>query len=511
MVKKTGTPNIVQAERTPLQDHCGIFAAISPSDIKFFENGLRGLKKLQTRGYDGAGLGAIDSLGKTHTYKDEGLVNEVFDHKTTLKLQPLEARLWLYQVRYGTVGAFSKTNVQPLLRNHTSTDESFIAIHNGQFSLEEGDTYGADSDTVRFVDQLSKAPEADWDKRITNLLTKKNGAWSLAIGAQSKTDGFALYLARDPFGLRPLAYGAIHDARGNVIWVAASETSALKEVGIDTYFEILPGELVKITEKGPQVIGRVIKKSKLCIFENVYIMQGAAQAHLPREKKEQINESPSVDIVRIRTGEILAQEAPLSVRDVDLVIGIPGTGIAGGEAYARILRLPYVQAITDRTPQDDQRTFMHANIDKIFQRVLNHFNFDESALAGKRVVLVDDSIVRGNIMRGLVRLLKDKYGVLKVHVRVLSPPIDNACHLGINTKEREELLAAQVEDELGEMRNVKKIVKRMGEKLGVDSLAHISDLGLRKASTGDQNDDRFCMGCMIGHIPPVNIRGQKFN
>lgn len=494
--------NLTQYERQPLQDHCGIFAALSETNTKFFSRGLAGLRKLQTRGYDGAGFGTIDHARGASIYKREGLVDQVFRPRIIKKFEAIEAQLWLFQVRYGTVGAFSKRNIQPLLRRHTRTKEPFIAIHNGQFSAEDGYNLKDDSDTLHFVRQLSRSLEHTWDERITNLLRKKRGAWSIAIGTKD-----ALYLARDLMGIRPLSYGSI-TKDGETIWVAASETSALMEVGVTQFFEVLPGQLVKIDKNGPVVIDHVTPYLGLCIFENVYLMKGEGKAHLPREKKDDINNAITVDHVRERSGTILAKEFPLTIKDVDFAVGIPGTGIAGGEAYAKALGLPYHQAITDRVPQDDQRTFMQADIDKIYRSVLHHFNFDEKLFFEKKVVLIDDSLVRGNVTRGLVELLKKKYRAQAVHLRILCPPIDKICYLGINTRQRRELLAAQVEAEIKGPKTLENVVYAMKNYLGADSLAFISAEGLRTASTNDPKDTRFCMGCMFGHLPPITRNGK---
>ena len=493
--------NLTQYEKQPLQDHCGIFAALAQTNIHFFSRGVAALRKLQTRGYDGAGFGTIDHTKKAFIYKREGLVDRVFTPRVIKKFEKLQAQLWLFQVRYGTVGAFSKRNIQPFLRRHLRTKEPFIVIHNGQFSADADYNLKDDSDSLQFVRQLSRSREHTWDARLKNLLRKKRGAWSIAIGTKD-----ALYLARDLMGIRPLIYGSI-TSRGETVWVAASETSALMEAGVTHFFEVLPGQLVRIDKDGPVVVDSIKPRPALCIFENVYLMKGDGKAHLPRNKKEEINDAPLVDDVRARSGAILAKESPLLKKDVDFAVGIPGTGIAGGEAYAKTLGLPYHQAVTDRVPQDDQRTFMQADIDTIYRSVLHHFNFNEKLFVGKRVVLIDDSLVRGNVTRGLVDLLKKKYQTKEVHLRILCPPIDKICYLGINTRQRRELLAAQIEKEIKGPKTLESLVAAMKNYLGADSLAFITAAGLRSASSDKSGDTRFCMGCMFGHLPPITRAG----
>lgn len=481
-------------ERDALEDHCGIVAAFSPTDIPFFTKGLKGLAVLQTRGYDGAGFWALTTKGVTYEYKSEGMIHEVFNNSVVNKFAVIPAQTWIYQVRYGTFGGFCADNVQPVVNKHK--DGSLFAVaHNGQFSKSLDDVIGQSSDTVSYAKELAESEGSNWDERIQNSLRIKKGAWSLVIGTKN-----AMYLARDSFGFRPLTYGHVWDSEHNCyFWVAASETSALSHMGVEDFFEVLPGTITKITAAGMQVLSKTpnVKRAH-CIFENVYIQHGTGKALLPRTTVTKINSSPTVDDVRRRTGKILAREAPLSKSEVNMVIGVPGTGIEGGMSFARILDLPYFQAITDKVgPPAEQRTFMSAQIDAIYEKVLNHFNFDEQALKFRKVVLVDDSIVRGNITRGLIYLLKNHYQVKAVHLRILSPAIDKSCHLGVNTRSKDELIAAKY---LG---NIQKIC----DAVGADSLAYISPSGLKEAMTGNPSASGFCMGCMVGQQYPIDSYG----
>ncbi len=178
-----------------------------------------------------------------------------------------------------------------------------------------------------------------------------------------------------------------------------------------------------------------------------------------------------------------------------MVIGVPGTGIPGGQAFAEALGLRYAQLIEDKTKQTDQRTFMHADLDSILQKVLDHFDFKAEELRGQRVCLVDDSIVRGNITTGLVRLLKEYYGVREVHIRVLSPRIDKACHFGVNTRDEQRLIARG------------KSVEEIRQKIGATTLAYLSAEGLKEALGGSPDAEGFCLGCMANHHPPVDGAG----
>ncbi len=491
-------PNtLIDGEKKPLADQCGIVAAYGTKDFSFFNTGLCGLKILQTRGYDGSGFGAITSDNNIWFHKGIGMVSEVFTQEVIEKYTHMRARSWTYQVRYGTSGAAHTDNVQPLRRTHKATNDVFLVAHNGQFSKEAGVSDNHISDTLIFSDQLAQASEHNWDQRLQTLLKTKHGAWSLVVATKD-----ALYLARDRFGFRPLSYGHAFDAQTQQMhWVVASETGALEAMGVSDMFELMPGTLAKISDKGLEIIVREKGPIRaLCIFENIYIQHGAGKAHLPRTNQRQINSAPTVDEIRRRSGRILAREAPLTRVQVDMVIGVPGTGIEGGMSFARDLDLPYFQAITDKADKfSEQRTFMTAQIQSIYQKVLDHFNFDPQALVNRNVALVDDSIVRGNITKGLVYLLKNFYHVKDIHLRVLCPPIDKPCHLGVNTREGSELIAAAFYGD----------VNKISEALGAQSLAYLSIAGLKEAMTGNPNASGFCTGCMFGQRYPIDKYGQQ--
>ena len=322
-----------------------------------------------------------------------------------------------------------------------------------------------------------------------------------------------MFLARDPHGRRPLSYGKYWDDQiGNFVWVAASETNALSQMNVSEFVEVLPGEIVHFAKgKAPRTIQFAEPDPKLCLFENVYIEHGNSRGHLPRTVSDEINKSPTGGEIRRRSGEIMAREAPLTSDEVDFVIGVPGTGISGGKGYASALELPYIQAIKDKKPpEDDKRTFMMADINSILGEVLKGFWFDKEAIKGKKIVLVDDSIVRGNVMRALVKFLEEECGVEEVHARVLGPANDNICHYGLNTRDRaKELEAARMLLKIGEDASDEMLFTAIAEDLGLDSLVYLSVNGLKEASTGDPHDERFCTDCMRDPHPtttPVDFK-----
>lgn len=482
-------------EREPILDHCGIVAIHSHSaDIPMFQEGLVALQTIQTRGQDGAGVGGLTFTGETFEYKGEGTLDDVFSSSAQQELFLRKAQTWIFQVRYGTNGAFCPDNVQPFVAKHLYTGERFIVAHNGQFS---DTTDAADdhlSDTHRFTNALAQSRGFSWRARIASILKHQGGAWSLAIAIP---DG--MFLARDPHGFRPLVYGTLwHGESRQRLVVAASETAALAHIGIRDFTEVMPGQLLHVNDRVTEVpsSGNGTPPSP-CIFETVYIHDGKSKALLPRKNPWEINGSPTIDELRQRCGRILAQEAALTTDDVDFIVGVPGTGIAGGRAFAEALGLPYEQVIRDRDPQQNPRTFLTADITSIYELALKHFAFDESRLRGRRVGVVDDSIVRGNILRAVVALLRD-YGAVAVHCRSLSPVIDKGCHLGINTRTKDELIAARCDGD----------VEKIRRAIGADSLVYLHSRGLREALVGNPDEERFCMGCMAGHFPPIDRNGK---
>ncbi|MCX6794286.1 MAG: hypothetical protein NTY06_04260 [Candidatus Gottesmanbacteria bacterium] len=489
-------PNIESIDREPVIDHCGVVGLLSIQPMELFMIGLAGLKALQTRGQDGAGFCALTSEGAIVNYKAEGMIRDVFSAKVVEKFRGTQARIFGYQTRYGTNGSFHPENTQPFGAQHELTGESFFVAHNGEFSTKPGDTDTQTSDTAKFVRTLARTPGDTWETRIREALSSVHGAWSLIIGTRD-----ALFLSRDPRGIRPLSFGFYtHAATGVTVWAAASETAALRAMGVKTFYDVKPGEILRIDadgvhpHEGNNEISDADVRLAACTFEGIYIQDGYSLLHQPRIGRD-TETVPTVDAFREACGRILAQEAPISPDEVDFAIGIPGTGITGGEAYAEALGIPYFQAITDHISDNNPRTFIMADLERILQAVLEHFDFDADALKGKRVVLIDDSIVRGNIMTGLVGLLKEKCGVLSTHIRVLCPMIDKGCHLGLNTRNQVQLIAFREEDDVGRIRQV----------LGADSLAYLSPDGLKRAF--GKKTDEYCYGCMVGHHPPIDRTG----
>lgn len=490
------TTSIHFQDRRPLQDHCGIFAVYSPQNSPSFLPALHAFKVLQTRGYDGAGFWALSEEGIEFSYKNFGMIHSVFSQKITKKYKGVRAKTWVFQNRYGTSGTSSSENIQPFQSRHLHSQDVFCVAHNGQFTKKKETDYLTTSDSVAFVESLARSRAPSWPERIISTLKKYKGAYSLIIATPQ-----SLFVARDPLGIRPLVYGKLSKT-APFTWVIASETAALKEIGATNIKEVLPGSLLEFTSQKTLTHTPPTKSSRraYCIFENIYLMDEKTTAHMPTKETRSIRNNKSVNLVRYQCGRILAQESPKIKQKIDFVCGIPGTGISGGQGFATELRLQYIQAIADHAmPSQEQRTFMEANVDKILQKVYEHFDIAFDMFKNKNVILVDDSLVRGNVMTGLIHILRKNTSVKKIHIKIVSPSIDKACYLGINTRQASELLAH---------RHQSNILK-MQKEIGADSLQFLSPEGLKEAVTGNPHAKGFCLGCMTGHFPPINEYGKK--
>lgn len=505
-------------EREPLQDHCGVAAVLVSGESRWLSVvGFQMLTDLQNRGQDGAGMVLVDSQGQVHQLKGEGRVPKALPETGVEQLCQTGGRLLIGQVRYGTNGKKSIENVQPFVKNYGPEDDEFIFAHNGQFSLDPDKPEGM-SDTAWFAQQLAATEASDLETALIQRLAHQEGAWSLVTGSAKEQN---LYLARDPRGIRPLYFAQKYDPETEVwMTVVASETVALERLGSENFVEVLPGQVLKFRhdDHNPEMIADFGGKSQAqCVFEGVYI----------RRSDSILNQDMRVREGRYRSGESLARLAP-PPDNADVVIGIPGTAIPAGEGYAEVSGLPYAQAIMDREA-DDPRTFM-MQLDEIEFAVMDHYKFDESDLDGKVVVLVDDSLVRGNVSGVITKILKQHYGVKEVHFRIASPPILDPCHLGINTRQKSELIATQVLAEMiqrYEQKNpeyaqrlkrfshqeecydqmLAELTEGVRVKIGADSLAYLSWQGMMEGFTGKPEHEGHCLGCMAGHHPPVDEYG----
>jgi amidophosphoribosyltransferase len=469
-----------------VKEACGVFGVYARGFVlppMVFD----GLFALQHRGQESAGMATSDGESIT-VVKDMGLVTSVFDDRT---LASLDGHIALGHVRYSTGGASTWQNAQPVFRPVGKA--GFALGHNGnltnvsELEAEQGvlpGVLGSDSDLV--AEMLATAygdnadAEADTDALIdalSRVLPRLKGAFSLGL-----IDADHLIAVRDPNGFRPLCLGRLdaHQDSDDGGWVIASETAALDVVGARFVREIAPGEMLVIDENGPRSMwpfpaSRV--DEKLCIFEFVYFARADTRLY-----------GNEVHAARRRMGEQLAKEWPA---DADLVMGVPESANPAAEGYAERSGIPFGQGLVKSAYMG--RSFIEPTQQARVNAVRRKLNPLRESVRGRRLVIVDDSIVRGTTIRHIVQMMREA-GATEVHLRISSPPFRWPCFYGIDTPRREELLAARMTTE------------EMRQYLDADSLAYLGLDGLLSAI--DAGDAGFCSACLTGKYPteiPVNF------
>lgn len=428
-----------------------------------------GLHAQQHRGQEGTGIVVSDGEAlKLH--KGLGLVNDVFKHANFKELQGHAA---IGHIRYSTENDKDKgvDSVQPLLFNSQTT--SVAVAHSGNIlnsrelcsELEDlGSILQTSTDSEILAHLIKRSEQANTEDKIVEALQKLTGAYTFMILNEDK-----MYVVADPHGIRPLSIGTLGNG-----YVVASETSAFDIVGATLEREVLPGELIVISEEGIKSIRYAFRQQrKLCAMEYVYLSR-------PDSDLNYVN----VHASRKRMGKELAKESPI---EADVVTGVPDSSISAAIGYAEQSGLPYEMGIIKN--RYIGRTFIQPSQELREQGVKMKLSPVRGIVAGKRVVMIDDSIVRGTTCKRIVHLLK-KAGAIEVHVRIASPPIENPCYYGIDMLTKEELIAANNSlDELCEM-------------IGADSLAFLSSSGLEKAIVKDKTIHQgICNACMTGNYP----------
>ena len=466
-------------------DECGVIgifadpaAGIDASRLAFF-----GLYALQHRGQESAGIAAADGLG-VRVHKAMGLVAQVFDEAA---MRSLGGHMALGHTRYSTTGGSQLVNAQPYL---IETMWGPLAVaHNGNLTntaalrrqlLERGVGLAGSSDSEIATQMLAAPPASserdgpDWFARIRHLMAEAEGAYSVGVQTRQGVFGF-----RDPHGLRPLCLGTLHDERGAVVGhVLASESCALATIGARYLREIEPGEIVHIGEAGlrsePGATARAPQDRALCVFEYVYF-----------SRPDSVIEGQSVHGVRQRMGERLAAEAPVAA---DVVIGVPDSAVPAAIGFAHASGIPFSEGLTKN--RYIGRTFIEPTDGLRRASVKLKYNALRANLEGKRVVLVDDSIVRGTTVGPLVRLLREDGGASEVHVRVSSPPVRHPCFMGVNMASHAELIAHRV------------ALDDIAATIGADSVAYLSYDGMM-AAVGSSRPSRggHCGACFDGRYP----------
>ena len=453
------------------QDACGVFGVWAPGEevakLTYF-----GLYALQHRGQESAGIAASDGT-RVLVYKDMGLVSQVFNETA---LTQLRGHLAIGHTRYSTTGGSTWENAQPTLGE---TEHSSIALcHNGNLvnsaelsrrvlagpcdrhsELRRGNT----TDTALVMAMLCEGDITDrheLERRALEILPTLAGAYCFVF-----MDEHSLYAARDPYGIRPLVLGRLE--RG---WVVASETAALDIVGASFVREIEPGEMITIDEEGLRSSRFAPARRKGCIFEYVYLA-----------RPDTTISGQGIYTARVAMGRRLAQEHPV---DADMVMATPDSGVPAAIGYAEASGIPYGSGLVKNAYVG--RTFISPSQTLRQLGIRLKLNPLREVLRGKRLVVVDDSIVRGNTQRALVHMLREA-GAAEVHVRISSPPVRWPCFFGIDFATRAELIATGLD------------VDEVRRSIGADSLGYISEEGMVE-STGQSADD-LCTACFTGRYP----------
>jgi len=442
---------------------CGITGIYAPGHdaarLAFFA-----LYALQHRGQESAGIACGDG-GTIRSHKEMGLIGAIFDEEI---LSELTGHIAVGHTRYSTTGSSIVVNAQPLLEQTELGDFAFA--HNGNLTntdelretLSPGITLQATSDSEVLAKLIVEAP-GSLVERIASVLRRARGAYSIVLCTKDE-----LYAFRDPWGVRPLCLGRYGEG-----WVVASESCALQTIGATYEREVEPGEILRIGAHGIESFRSPLREvPALCMFEYIYF------ARPDSKLKEQ-----SIYTARYRMGQQLAREHPV---EADVVMAVPDSAVPGGIGYAAESGLPYIEGLIKN--RYIGRTFISPDQRMRNRGVQLKFNPVIENLQGRRVVVVDDSIVRGTTTPRIVQLLRDA-GAQEVHVRVTSPPIKHPCYLGVDMATYDELIAANYS------------IEEIRQKIGADSLGYLSLEGLIAATGRSENE--MCLGCLTGIYPNV--------
>ena len=450
------------------RDECGIFGVFGHADAAALT--ALGLHALQHRGQEAAGIVSFDG-SQFYSERHIGLVGDRFSRPEVI--DRLKGNRTIGHVRYSTAGGTVLRNVQPLYAEFAGG--GFAVAHNGNLTnarklqmqlRERGSIFQSTSDTETIIHLIATSLATGIVGRLTDALHKVEGAYSLIALTEKKLIG-----VRDPLGVRPLVLGAREGAM-----VLASETCALDIIGATFVRDIAPGEMVVITEDGVESHRPFsAKPSRFCVFEYVYFA-----------RPDSMVEGRNVYAVRKEIGAQLAREAPA---DVDLVIPVPDSGTPAAIGYAQAAAVPFDLGIVRNHYVG--RTFIEPSDAIRHMGVKLKLNPNRLLLEGRRVVLVDDSIVRGTTSKKIVQMVRDA-GAREVHMRIASPPTRDACYYGVDTPERDKLIASH------------QTVDQMADWIGVDSLAFLSIDGLYRALGEARRNGampQFCDACFTGAYP----------
>ena len=447
-----------------LREECGVFGVYSPEPYNVARMTYYGLFSLQHRGQESCGI-VVNDDGLFRSYKDTGLVNDVF---TAQRLETLGCgNMAVGHVRYGTTGGNGRSNAQPILVNHIKG--RMALAHNGNLvnsselrtELElQGSIFHTTSDTevISYIITKERLTAPSIEEAVNRAVSRLEGAFSLVVMSPAK-----LIAVRDPHGFRPLCYGRTPDGR----WVVASESCALASVGAELARDLEPGEILVFDKDGPRSIRDhcgLVPKS-MCVFEYIYFA-----------RPDSVIDGCTVHNARIRAGAYLALEHPVQA---DVVIGVPDSGIDAAIGYSKQSGIPYEVGFIKN--KYIGRTFIAPGQESREDQVRIKLNPIEEAVRGKRVVMIDDSIVRGTTCARTIRLLREA-GASEIHMRVSAPPFIAPCYYGTDIDSTDNLIACHLS------------LEEIAEKIGVDSLGYLSVDNARKMACGGDGSG-YCTAC----------------
>ncbi|MBO4562731.1 MAG: amidophosphoribosyltransferase [Clostridia bacterium] len=462
-----------------IHEECGVFGVISPEVTDVAGISYYGLYALQHRGQESCGI-VVNDDGVFASHKDLGLLSEVFSGDVLSRFP--KGAMAVGHVRYGTTGGNNRNNCQPIEVNHQKG--RMALAHNGNLSnavelRNELELSGAifhttsDTETIAYIITKERLKAPSIEAALSSAMNIIDGAYSLLLMSPQK-----LICARDPYGFRPLCYGKTPDG----MYVVASESCAIKAVGGEVIRDVEPGEILVFSKKGVQSrrehCGK--KPKKLCIFEYIYFA-----------RPDSVIDGVSVHDSRVAAGRILAKAHPA---DADIVVGVPDSGLDAALGFSMESGLPYSIGLIKN--KYIGRTFISPGQSMRLDQVKIKLSAIEEVVRGKRVVLIDDSIVRGNTSGRIVRLLREA-GASEIHMRISSPPFLNPCYYGTDIDTRENLIAC------------KHTVEEIAELIGADSLGYLPIENIHELCA----DCGYCDACFSGKYPtkvPKETRKDRF-
>lgn len=464
-----------------IHEECGVFAVYSKETSDVAMQTYVGLYALQHRGQESCGI-VVNDRGVFSHHKDLGLVHEVFDRDTLNKLG--EGNIAIGHVRYSTTGNSNRSNAQPLVVRHMKGP---LAIaHNGnlvnarelreEYELKGGIFHSTnDTEVISYAITEQRLVCSSIEEAVEKAVGRLKGAFSIVVMSPKK-----LIAARDPFGFRPLSLGRLGDS-----YVVASETCAFDSIGAEFVRDLLSGEIIVIDETGVRSIQTYCgtEKSAMCVFEYVYFA-----------RPDSVLEGASVHRARLRAGEFLWKEHPV---EADVVVGVPDSGLDAALGLSRASGIPYgVGFIKNRYVG---RTFIQPNQTDRTNSVKIKLNVVNDTVKGKRVILVDDSIVRGTTSKRIVNLIREA-GAKEIHMRISCPPFKNPCYFGTDIDSRDNLIACKMS------------IEEIAREIGADTLGYLSVESVNKIA-GAEAQCGFCDGCFTGNYPcavPKEMPKDKF-